>query len=55
MVGLWVPRTVSRLLIGALAAFEAVSAVGARKSACSAELLLRHRREHGMIRPWLCG
>jgi hypothetical protein len=20
-----------------------------------ADLLLRHRREHGMIRPWLCG
>jgi hypothetical protein len=29
--------------------------VGAQKPAYSADLLLRHRREHGMIRPWLCG
>ena len=31
------------------------SPVGARKSAHGADLLLRHRREHGMIQPWRCG
>ena len=29
--------------------------VGARNSAQGADLLLRHRREPGMIRPWRCG
>ena len=32
-----------------------LEAVGARNSAQGADLLLRHRGEHGMIQPWRCG